>query len=162
MTSSNLNHLLNASSLNIITVGVRASIYEFGGGHSSVHSTRLPIYVQYQVNGKSNLAGFLAQIFESSSSQDSCFACMWSSFDSWCWNTGLVERLWSGAVWTQTLEQNFLSLKYSFATYQLWDFKELNYPLCFLICGMEIIPYKHTLLGCGEESVSSESEQLRT
>lgn len=41
MTSSIPNYLIKVPSANIMTLGLRASTYEFGGGHSSVHSRPL-------------------------------------------------------------------------------------------------------------------------
>lgn len=38
VTSLNLNYLLKALSPNTDTLGVRASAYEFGGGHNSARS----------------------------------------------------------------------------------------------------------------------------
>ena len=39
MTLCNHNYLFKALSPNIVTMNVRASTYEFGGGHNSVHDT---------------------------------------------------------------------------------------------------------------------------
>lgn len=52
MTSSNLNYPLQTLSLHTVTLGVRASTYEFGGeggGHNSVHSK----FIYFSTNSRS-------------------------------------------------------------------------------------------------------------